>query len=122
MSEVFRQHHTNLERKHKETSPAESSEKLYSWDNFTPRLIPLSALLGKKGESPWKQYTATPNTSDDPREDFCGLSNSMVLLLELCSDVVDTTALALMKALRVVEWKIIQDHVDKDDGRSSKTI
>lgn len=90
------------------------SETMYSWDNFSPRLIPLSALLDQGENSPWKRYTATPTTSDDPREDFRGLSNSMVLLLELCSDVVDCTALALMHALRDVEWKVIRDHLEKD--------
>ncbi len=120
MSEVFREHRTNLERRLERSgegsgTAAAATERMYSWDNFSPRLLPLSALLEGTDDPPWRHYTATPTTSDDPREDFRGLSNSMVLLLELCSDVVDSTALALMQALRAVEWKIIQDHLQEDE-------
>lgn len=85
---------------------------MYSWDSFVPRQIPLSALLGDSDHAPWRKYVATPTTSKDPREDLKRLPGSMVLLLELCCDVVDTSTLDLMQQVRSVEWHIIKQFKD----------
>ena len=118
VSDVFRKHLSSLqgtreaqeqEAKEEETEEEEEEkERLYSWDNFTPRLIPLSVLLEDPDHAPWKQYIATPFTACDLKQDFDGLPKSMVLLLELCSDLLDTTALVLMQHVRNVEWEIIR--------------
>lgn len=106
VSEVFRKHLSSLQENHVEDD--DKKEGLYSWDNFTPRLIPLSSLLKDPDHAPWKQYIATPSMGCGLKQDFDRLPKSMVLLLELCSDVLDTTALVLMQHVRNVEWEIIR--------------
>ena len=111
VSEVFQQHLQNLREREKseaDTGHRKEGVELYSWDNFVPRRIPLSALLHDPDHAPWRKYLATPMTSDDPLVDFKCLPNSVVLLLELCSDVVDTPPLTLMQQVRNVEWQVIQ--------------
>jgi hypothetical protein len=101
-------HRSYQQHQEKMAADEESEEDLYNWDDFKPRLIRCSALLEGPDRAPWKQYAPILTTNRDLRAEFEALPRSMVLLLEMCSDVVDTTALALMQCVRNVEWYITQ--------------
>ena len=107
VSEVFKKHLSNLRKKAAE-SASKAREELYTWDDFTPRLIHIDVLRKQGDRAPGKHYVPILTTSKDPQLDLQCLPASMLLLLELCSDVVGTTTLVLMRYLRSVEWHIIQ--------------
>ncbi len=115
VSAVFGQHLRNLRSsagtgERTEDEEEEQEEEMYSWDSFVPRRVPLDALeSGDDGSGPWSRYLATPETehSRTPGKEFNYLSDSMVLLLQLCSDVVDVEATKLLLRVKYVEWTII---------------
>ena len=122
VSGVFKQHLLNLKEREPDTeSKSLKTAEVYSWDDFVPRLIPLTALLEDSDHAPWRQYFATPAVADKnhPEQDIELLSNSMVLLLQLCSDVVDTSIVDLMQWVRHVEWEIIKGPLDAITTQSS---
>lgn len=116
VSTVFGQHLKNL-RANVECSANQCSQgkgkERYSWDNFTPRLIPLCELQKDEDScGPWSRYFATPGPVDAarPSSEVDCVSNSMLLLLQLCSDVMDVEVRRLLWWVRHVEWTIIRTH------------
>ena len=88
-------------------------EEKYNWETFTPRLIPLWALeMDDDGLGPWSRYVATPAPSiaAGSNKEVDGVSNSMLLLLQLCSDVIDAEPRKLLQCVSHVEWTIIRTH------------
>lgn len=117
MSEGFGKVHQSYLRHQREAAGKENDqEQLYNWDDFKPRLIPFSAL---EDHAPWKQYSPIPSRSKDPKAELERLPSSMALLLELCTDVVDTTPLVLMQYVRNVEWYIVQEVLPTFQQRDS---
>lgn len=113
IADVYRQHLANLREKRKEAaataeqSASSPGHQPYSWADFTPRMIPISSLLeGPAEQAPWARYLAT-NVKDSSQKD---MSDSMVLLLEMCSNVVDTSVANLLQMLRGVEQYIMKRH------------
>lgn len=112
VSAVFGQHLKNLKAKESSANQSHQGER-YSWDAFTPRLIPLCALGNdSEGCGPWSRYLATPGpvVAAGPSKEVDSVSNSMLLLLQLCSDVVDVEVKRLLRWVSHVEWTIIRTH------------
>lgn len=114
VSAIFGQHLKNLRAKDSANlSGLGGGNKGYSWDTVTPRLIPLCA-LEKDGDScsPWSRYLATPGpgVAAPSSKEVHLVSNSMLLLLHLCSDVVDVEVRKLLQWVSHVEWTIIRTH------------
>lgn len=120
VSSVFGKHLRNLrcsagtgEKAEEEGEEQEEEEEMYDWDSFVPRRVHLDILEGDDDDDgsggPWSRYLATPETqySRTPGKEFSYLSDSMVLLLQLCSDVVDVEATKLLLRVKYVEWTII---------------
>ena len=105
---IFGQHVRNLRTK-ASVGGKVARKEMYSWDTFTPQRIPLDALEEGDVSEPWSRYLATPDTMDSKTagKEFQLVSDSMVLLLQLCSDVVDVRARNLLCRVRQVEWSII---------------
>ena len=115
MSAIFGEHLKNLRAKESasQNQSSEEGKERYTWDTFVPRLIPLCAL--KKDDdicSPWSRYLATPGpaASMPGTKAVDRVSNSMLLLLQLCSDVVDVDVSKLLQWVSHVEWTIIRTH------------
>jgi len=74
-----------------------------------PRRISLKFLESEDGSGPWSRYLATPDSEKSkPRgKEFKFLSDSMVQLLQLCSDVIGVKPRKLLLRVKYVEWTII---------------
>ncbi len=114
VSGIFTEYRRNLKKKESKvnaesSTSSEAAHELYTWDTFVPRVIPLSSLTMDTTDTPWSRYYATPATMDrtKPLLDMDHVPNSVVLLLQLCADVVETSSLSLLQEVRLVEWQVI---------------
>ena len=129
---IFSQHlkKTLKGRKEPEENMMSKEEDVYNWDSFVPRRISLKALELEDGTGPWSRYLATPDSQEARArgKEFKFLSDSMVQLLQLCSDLISVKPHKLLLRVKHVEWTIIfsaavpvaQERVSSSSSSNSK--